>query len=127
MEDDATDRPERASEQDPLMHESRVRFAAMSPDDATDSRPAGNAEAIRASLVEYKELQEEKRVIAQSMYAAIALVAGGVLGLAGAAAQSDKPDLLMLVPFAMLGGAVVVVVLRSHLMRISVYLGMTER
>jgi hypothetical protein len=87
---------------------------------------SANRSTIDAILLEYDVQTRDRRLYAQSMFGTIGFVVGGGVALLAAGAQAHQPLMLLLVPPLFLAGGVLVVVLRVHLLRVSVFLTVVE-
>jgi hypothetical protein len=85
-----------------------------------------NRSTIDAILLEYDVQTRDRRLYAQSMFGTIGFVVGGGVALLAAGAQAHQPLMLLLVPPLFLAGGMLVVILRVHLLRVSVFLTVVE-
>jgi hypothetical protein len=83
-------------------------------------------QAIDAILLEYDVQTRDRRLYAQSMFGTIGFVVAGGVALLAAADQARQPLTLLLIPPLLLAGGVLIVVLRIHLLRVSVFLTVVE-
>ena len=81
---------------------------------------------LDALFLEYDVQTRDRRLYAQSMMALAGFVVAAFAALAGAWAQSRNPAPLVLIAPLMLAGAEGVLLLRVHLLRVSVYLTLVE-
>ncbi len=85
-----------------------------------------NRRTIDAILLEYDVQTRDRRLYAQSMFGTIGFVVAGTVGLLAAATQAKEPLTLLLIPPLLLAGGILTVVLRIHLLRVSVFLTVVE-
>ena len=83
-------------------------------------------QAIDAILLEYDVQTRDRRLYAQSMFGTIGFVVAGTVALLAAATQANQPLTLLLIPPLLLAGGVLTVILRIHLLRVSVFLTVVE-
>jgi hypothetical protein len=81
---------------------------------------------LDALFLEYDVQTRDRRLNAQSMMALMGFVVAAFAALSGAWAQSRNPAPLILIAPLMLAGAEGVLLLRVHLLRVSVYLTLVE-
>jgi len=81
---------------------------------------------LDALFLEYDVQTRDRRLYAQSMMAMMGFIIAAFAALSGAWAQSGNPAPLVLIAPLLLAGAEAVLVLRVHLLRVSVYLTLVE-
>ncbi len=81
---------------------------------------------LDALFLEYDAQTRDRRLYAQSMMTLMGFIVAGFAALSGAWAQSGNPAPLVLIAPLMLAGAEGVLLLRTYLLRVSVYLTLVE-
>lgn len=81
---------------------------------------------LDALFLEYGVQTRDRRLYAQSMIALMGFIIAAFAALSGAWAQSGNPAPVMLIAPLLLAGGEGVLVLRVHLLRVSVYLTLVE-
>jgi hypothetical protein len=100
--------------------------APAGPTSEDRAAESNKREAIDAILLEYDVQTRDRRLYAQSMFGTIGFVVAGTVALLAAATQASQPLTLLLIPPLLLAGGVLTVVLRIHLLRVSVFLTVVE-
>lgn len=113
------------------------KLVRRAPDPASRSAGADEAQpeeqywvqanrVLDALFLEYGVQTRDRRLYAQSMMTLMGFIVAGFAALSGAWAQSGNPAPLVLIAPLMFAGAEGVLLLRVHLLRVSVYLTLVE-